>query len=98
MKTDLKYAETHLRAIAHRLVEADKLFVEMVCATIGCTETEARHVLDVYRAEKVVKMDLTNSRWKVRHGEFWDADVLRRAVSHPLPAPKASRGSKRSRD
>ena len=47
---------------------------------IKCTLADAKHILEVYKREKVIKIDVVNGSWHVTHGAFLDADVLRRAI------------------
>lgn len=67
--------------MAHRAVTAENNFAECVMQVIGCTQEEAFKVLAVYRKAKAVKNDYAVSRIVVKHGAFWNADVLRRALA-----------------
>jgi hypothetical protein len=68
------------RQVARRIVNAEESFMATVIERTGCTAHEAAKVLSVYRKAKVVKMDAVGGTLKVKHGVFWDADILRNAI------------------
>lgn len=67
------------RAVAQRIVNAEKNFIECVMAN-GFTKEEAEKVLRTYRKAKVIKVDPVLGRITVKHGVYWEKDVLRNAV------------------
>ena len=69
-------AEKSYRDLAVRMDGCTDNWIEMVTGIIGCSESDALDILDLYRANKVVKRDLTNQRWTVTHGAYLDADTL----------------------
>lgn len=69
------------RDLGHRLADCEINFAKSVMEKIGCTTEEAHKVLRVYIKAKAVKRDLTNRTYTVKHGAFWDAEVLRRALA-----------------
>lgn len=68
-----------LQAVAKRIVNAENNFIEGVMER-GFTLEEAAKVLREYRKLKVVKLDAVNGVYKVKHGAYWDKDVLQKAV------------------
>ena len=69
-------AEKSYRDLAIRMDGCTDNWIELVTGIIGCSESDALAILDLYRANKVVKRDLTNQRWTVKHGAYLDADTL----------------------
>lgn len=67
------------RNMAIRTVQAEERFVATVMDR-GFTRAEALKILAVYRKLKLVKMDAVNGTLTVKHGAYWDQDVLRRAL------------------
>ena len=67
-------------AVATRLVGADLNFIESVMDR-GFTRAEALHM-------RAIRLDGVGGRWSVKHGAFWDVEVLRRALEQPAPAPR----------
>ena len=74
------YAAGHLKEIANKIVTAEDKFAADVVAKIDCSTEEGHKVLAVYKKAKVLKLDLTNQRYTVKHGAFLAADVMRRAL------------------
>lgn len=68
-------------ALATRQVNAIHSFCQYVQEQTGCTEEQATHVYDVFRKERVLKIDPVNGTWNVKHGAFLDLDVLKRAIT-----------------
>ena len=66
---------------ALRIVQAGETFAETVAEIAGLTKAEGFKVLAAYRKAKVVKLDAVNGRYTVKHGAFFDVDVIRRAVN-----------------
>lgn len=67
------------RAIAQRMVNAANGFIENTM-DLGFTRDEAHKILEVYRREKIVKLDAVGGVYRYSHGAFVDADVMRRAL------------------
>ena len=67
-----------------RMENARTEFIASVVEQFGSTEAEAEHVLRVFRAAKVAKLDVAMGRYELRHGAFWEADVIARAIATEL--------------
>lgn len=68
------------RNLAQREASAAAGFTAYVVDSIGCTEDEARRVLGLYLAERLVVLGVNDGQWRVKHGALLDRPVLRRAV------------------
>ena len=66
--------------IAQRGVNAVEAFVEDIMAAGGMDREDAGKVADFYLANKIAKIDYGIGRVNVKHGAYWDADVLARAA------------------
>lgn len=69
-----------LRPIAQRIVNAENRFLVFVRETTGMGEQQAERVLAYYRRHKLVRLDPIGGQFNLTHGDFADADVLRRAA------------------
>jgi hypothetical protein len=54
-------------------------FVGTVQSIIDCTRVEAMGILTLYIKEKLVKRDMANGTYRVKHGMFLDAETLHNA-------------------
>lgn len=77
----MKATKKGFEAMAIRMWNAEVAFVETVCRITGITETQAKKVLAVYLKVKVIKLDAVNGVYKIKHGAFYEADVIMRAVN-----------------
>lgn len=77
----MKLAATYLQPLAQKMVNAENNFIANVISISGCTKIEAEKVLATYRKFKVVKMDAVNGVLSVKHGAFWDVDVIQNAIN-----------------
>lgn len=75
---------TAVRSLLMRQVDAVDNFIAYVVEQIGCTEEEAAGVFNLYRKERLVKVDSYMGTWHIKHGALLDADVLRRAVTQAV--------------
>lgn len=75
------YAALGNKHTAMRIVNAENSFVDGLMTAAGITRADAEKVLALYRKIKAVKMDAVGGRITVKHGAFWDAAVIRRAVA-----------------
>lgn len=73
-------ARSHLRDIAARSVAAEESFVATLMHLGGITKAEAWKVFELYKKMKLVKRDIVNARYNVKHGGFLDREVIRRAL------------------
>ena len=84
----LAYAEQGMRDTAQRIVNAENEFVKCLMMFGGITSDQAEHVLRLYIALKMVKLDAVGGRYTVKHGGYFDKDVIGRAVDTPVPVKK----------
>lgn len=75
------YAALGNKHTAQRIINAENNFIEGLMIAAKITEAEAEKVLAFYRKIKAVKMDIVGGRITVKHGAFWDAEVILRAVA-----------------
>lgn len=69
------------KQIAQRIVNAENNFIELVMNAGKCSKDEAEKVFNLYRKEKFIKLDAVGGTYKVKHGQFWDYEVLQRAIA-----------------
>lgn len=77
----MTYAAEGNRATAQRMINAENNFIESLMTAADISRGDAVKVLAMYRKAKVVKMDAVGGRISVKHGAFWDADVIRKALA-----------------
>ena len=65
--------------IAQRIMNAENSFIETV-VSFGFTKEQGQHILTAYRLLKVVKLEVNIGRYTVKHGAFWDVEVLQKAL------------------
>ncbi len=63
--------------IAHRIVDAECNFVNILRDFGEISEKEAAKVFLAYRIEGRVKLDAVGGRYSVKHGVFLDRDIIR---------------------
>jgi len=68
------------RQVAERMVNAQKAFVQLVMEK-GFTRKQAEKIMTVYLKNKIAKLDAAMGRITVKHGAFWELDVLRNAAN-----------------
>jgi hypothetical protein len=66
---------------ATRMVNAENAFIDGLMTAAGISRADAVKVLAVYRKAKVVKMDAIGGQISVKHGAFWERDVIRNALA-----------------
>lgn len=69
------------RAIAQRIVNAENDFVQLIMEK-GFTREEANKAMRTMLKLKVAKLDPVGGRISMKHGAFWESDVLRNAVNY----------------
>lgn len=67
--------------MAQRAANAENNFVVELIRAGGISETDAVKVMNFYLKEKIAKLDYAIGRISVKHGAFWDRDVIRRAAN-----------------
>lgn len=69
------------RDIAQRIVNARANLVACLAESASISEADARKAADYYIKHRIVKLDAGIGRYNVAHGVYFEADVIRRAVS-----------------
>lgn len=75
------YAAAGNYATANRIVNAENSFIECLMTAASITHAEAEKVLAIYRKSRAVKLDAVGGTLTVKHGAFWDRDVILRALA-----------------
>lgn len=68
--------------IVQRMVNAERSFINTLIEFGEISREEAARVLSVYIRLKVVKRDLVNSTYIVKHGAFLEKDVIKNALNY----------------
>lgn len=69
------------RDIAQRIVNAENAFITSVMEQFGFTLIESAKILVEYKKAKVLSIDPVCGQFKLKHGAFWDKDVMLNAVN-----------------
>jgi len=69
------------KQIARRIINAETEFIQNVIDRMNCSILSAEKVLRIYRKEKIVKLDPIMGRYNLKHGVFWDKDVLKNTIN-----------------
>lgn len=67
--------------MAIRLTNAETSFINAVTEQFDKTEDEAKIILDVFKKEKIVKLDIGTGQFSLSHGIFWDITVMNNALA-----------------
>ena len=79
-KTALKDIEPGLRNVARRSVDAENRFIDYAMEHGRLSRGQAETALAAFRKARVIKFDVVNGTFHVKHGQFLEPDVLRRAA------------------
>lgn len=72
--------KTAMHDIAIRMDNAHIGFIANVQEQFGFTAQEAETILHVFIKAKAVKLNVAMGRYDLKHGAFWDKDVMLRAL------------------
>jgi len=72
---------TGTRVFGERLAQCQINFADQVAKVLGADRAAGLKVFEVYRKAKVLKIDTCNVTYTVKHGAFWNIEVLRRALA-----------------
>lgn len=72
------------KQVAQRIVNANNWFYDVAMGVADITKEQAIHVLNVYIKTKVAKRDLAIGVYKVKHGAFFEKEVILNAVNYAL--------------
>jgi hypothetical protein len=78
----LEYAKDHLSDIAKRSIRAHVNFVEQLQFFGGIDEDQAEGVFSFMQRKKMIVLDLTNSRYTVKHGGYLDREFIEHLAIH----------------
>ena len=71
----------HYNEIAQRLVNAANSFIACMEDDYDLTEDQSRAVFNLYKQEKILKVDAVMGSWSVKHGAFLDKQTIKNAVA-----------------
>ena len=71
----------NFEVVAKRIVNAKKDFVDNIVEQFNKTEEEANIVFDVFKKHRIIKIDLSVSKYQLQHGAFWSLDVINNALN-----------------
>ena len=72
-------AVNSFQAMAQRLDDAARAFIDHVVDVTGCADTTAFDVLCYFQKHKLVRLSVANGRFYVKHGRLLEKDVLDKA-------------------
>jgi len=72
--------EQGFRNMAARLDNAEDNFIKTLQSRVSISKADAKQVLGYYVKHRLVKRDLVNCTYTVKHGSFLEPDVILRAV------------------
>jgi hypothetical protein len=70
----------HFKEIASRQIRAYEGLVANLAGAGGIEESDAKSVADFYISHKLVKLDMWNGRYTVKHGGLLDKMTISNAV------------------
>ena len=73
--------------VAQRIINAENGFVQLIMEK-GFTKTEAEKAMLALLKLKAAKLDPVMGRITMKHGAYWEGDVLRNAVKYFDDNPK----------
>lgn len=76
----LRDIEPGLRNVAQRSIEAEDRFITFAMEHGRLSRSQAKKALEAFRKARVIKFDAVNGTFHVKHGQFLEPDVLRRAA------------------
>ena len=71
----------HCKQIAQRLADADAWLIDIIADAGKVSCDDAAIAAKYYLKHKLVKRDLTFSKYQFKHGGLLDADVIAQAVA-----------------
>lgn len=75
-----KYGEKSYKALAENMVRAENDMIDMIAKAGNMSSADARRAFLKLKEVKALKLDAIMGRYTVKHGGFWEPDVLRRAA------------------
>ena len=77
----MKFKKSEIAPIAQRIINAENKFIDSVVEQFGKTEDEAKIILEVFKREKIVKIDPIGGRFTLTDGIYWDGVVMNNVLS-----------------
>lgn len=66
--------------MAIRIENAARAFKDNLVSQFGLSNSQAEKVLGVFIRIKAIKLDAIGGVYRLKHGAFWDKDVIQRAI------------------
>ena len=70
----------HCKEIANRQIDAANDFIVLLMESGKCSREQAEKVFNLYLKEKMIKLDTWMGRYSVKHGAYWDYQVIQNAI------------------
>lgn len=71
---------SYFKPTAQRIVNGEEVFISNIMKIAGCSRSDAEKVLALYRKLKVVKTDAVGGVINIKHGVFYEKDVIENAI------------------
>ena len=68
------------KQIAQRIVNAHQQFVNNCIEQFNVSKEEAEIALECYIKFKIVKLDPNIGQYKLKHGAFWNKEIITNAI------------------
>lgn len=93
---DRKTFSDFAAATVSRVDHGNASFMESMIEQFGVSADDAAKVLEVFYKIKAVKMDAYMGRVMLKHGAFWDVEVIARSIDQhdSICAPKVRKAKK----
>lgn len=69
------------KQVAQRMVNAENLFIENIMNIAEVNKNDAEKVFQVYRKERIIKLDAVMGVYKIIHGEFYEIQIIKNAIN-----------------
>lgn len=76
------YAEEHLKEIARKSIDADNKLAALFQEIAEISEKQAFNLVNFYKRKKLVKLDLTNTSLRVKHGAYLEVEFIQHYATH----------------
>ncbi|RPJ25228.1 MAG: hypothetical protein EHM33_15250 [Chloroflexi bacterium] len=70
-----------LKDMFTRIENGQNTFISDIVEQFGYTTEQAEKIFNLYRREKIIKLDTGSGRYILSHGAFWDKEVMARALA-----------------
>jgi len=66
--------------IEQRRLNAENSFIDSVIEQFKKNRSDAVKVLNVFKMHKIIKIDSITGQFSLKHGAFWDLNVIKNAI------------------